>query len=139
MKIRRAHGLLLICGILTGCAAGSVRELKANPAATEKFTVAANYQLVYKRLIDKFQECTAAGATMVTANVVLSTQLYSDLKLGTITYSISGVVNAVHLHIDVSGTAEGAAVESFVYYPTWKQELAKIRSWAENPAAACDL
>lgn len=75
--MRKLWVVLAVVGVLVaGCGAKTKPELKAEAKLHEEFTVNDNYQAVYKRVVDKFVECSDGWAQY------LQRDLYTDLGEG---------------------------------------------------------
>ncbi len=100
----------LLCGALllalAGCApstAGGVRDL--GPEHQTVFAAPENYQRVYRKLLDRERECYQAG--LITAQMVVQGDIYTDTKSGVITVSLVGALGTqVYQVLDVAATDE---------------------------------
>lgn len=73
----------------SGCApstAGGVREMGAERKF--EFTATENYQPVYRKILEQARKCHQTG--LVTAQMVVTGDLYHDTKSGTITVALHG-------------------------------------------------
>ena len=70
----------------------------------------------------------------------IQTAIYSDLKEAEITYILSTMGYRSHfLHVNFKGLEnDKTQLDAYVYFPTWKPFLSKIKRWAEKPEAACE-
>ena len=75
--MRKLWVVLAVVGVLVaGCGAKTKTELIAEAKLHEGYMVEDNYQAVYKRVVDKFMECSGYGAQFVQRN------LYTELGEG---------------------------------------------------------
>lgn len=98
----RTTALLLAILMLYGCApttAIGVREMGAERRVA--FEAPANYQAVYRKVLDQSRKCWQSG--MVTAQMVVTGDLYTDIRSGTITVAMHGALGVdTYQVIDIS-------------------------------------
>jgi len=133
--------VIVICFVLTACAASNVRDLRDNSSAQMEFKVEENYQRVYKNLLDKMHECVGEGWAGVFASYHINSELYNELGEGEISFMMSNAgMQSYYMQMDVASLSEAQAkVNAYVYYSTWEKNLPLIKQWAVNGDSSCDL
>lgn len=126
--------------VLAGCAAGNVSEIRADPANAIRMELDQNYQRVYKNVLDKMHECIGESWAGLFAQVRIRHALYSDLQEGNIGYVMDNLGQANHyLQVDIKGLpGNKTQLAAYVYFPTWRPQLDRVRAWAMNGQAPCE-
>ncbi|HTJ95932.1 MAG TPA: hypothetical protein VL381_00550 [Rhodocyclaceae bacterium] len=136
MKVAPSCALAALLA-LGGCAAASVKDLKADPAATIQFDSQLNYQRLYKNLLAKFNECVGSS-TFILSNARVEHALYSDLHEADISYVMDNMNHNVYYHADIVGNKETSHVTAYIYFGAWKRVLDKTQAWAEDETSTCN-
>lgn len=93
---------------VAGCAS-SPSEL-ARSGHTADFTVAENYQAVFRRVSDQARACIESS-TFLGGTHAIDAQLYSDLGFGEISYSVPGYTSASYFaRAKIAREGDGARV-----------------------------
>lgn len=131
---------LTLATLLTGCAAGNVSEIRADPANSVRVEIDQNYQRVYKNVLDKMHECIGESSAGMFAQVRIRHALYSDLQEGNIGYVMDNLGVANHyLQVDIKGLPNNRTrLEAFVHFSTWKPHLERVTAWAIDGRAPCE-
>lgn len=131
----RLATLIIACFALTGCTASSVNELKQSAARKQEYTVAANYQEVYRNIA----ACARAGWGSVgyllspQASNIVDADLYSDLGTGEITMRMSNLGNHVYAHALIERQAPTQTkLTVWNYLSSWDHIGPAMKSWAEG-------
>lgn len=100
------------------------------------FDVDADYQTVYRRIVDVERRCYQGS--MITANMMVNADLYTEMKRGEISVGLYGVIAQIHQVVDVSGLEDGRTSVTAIYPmgPVEKQGE-KLRAWATGSATDC--
>ena len=125
---------------LIGCAAGTVNELRSDPANSIHVEIKQNYQRVYKNLLEKMRECMGEGWAGAFAQFHIRHAMYNELREANISFVMSNLGQQNHyLQVDIRGLEdEKTKLDAFIYFPTWKSTLAKVQPWATDEKAKCD-
>ena len=131
--------ILLLAGLLAGCAAGNVKQIQTEPANALHVEIDQNYQRLYKNLLRKMDECAGEGQVGLFAQLHIKQTILSDLKEASISYMMTNVgTQSYYLHVDIFGVGEDRSkFDAYVAYSTWKSWLPRVERWARNPAATC--
>lgn len=125
--------------ILSGCAAGSVSDLRQNHSGSSHITVDENYQRVYKNLLESMYQCYGEGWAGVFAQYHIRSELYSELDEAEISYVMTNAgMQGHYLHVDIRGVdADHSEVDTFVSLSTWERQLSRVESWARGSDVDC--
>lgn len=139
-SFRQTIRYFLIFFLLSGCAAGTVKELQSHPAAILDENIDLNYQRVYKNVLDKMRECIGEGWAGAFAQYHIQNELLSDLKESHIGFMMSNAgMQSHYLQVDIFGLNENKSnMKVMVAIETWKPYLSKIDNWAKNKDATCN-
>jgi len=132
---------IAVVALLTGCAAGTVKDLKSDPANSIRVQIDQNYQRVYKNLLERMQECMGEGWVGVFAQNHIRHAMYSELQEANISFVMSNLGYQNHyLHVDIKALEqEKTKLEAFVYFSTWRSALGRIEAWARDTNATCNV
>jgi len=102
--------------LLTGCAAGTVKDLKSDPANSISVEINQNYQRVYKNLLEKMQVCMGEGWVGAFAQNHIRHAMFNELQEAYISYVMSNLGYQNHyLHVDIKGyELDKTKLEAFV-------------------------
>lgn len=129
-------GFFLLGFLLVGCTPGTYKELKQAPASKYDFYTDQNYQAVYRTVLTKMRECHQAG--MITAQMTVQGQLYTDIQEGEIIASLqSGMGSDVFLGVDVKKADSGTRVSVFSGINTWNGAARAVQKWVESEYQEC--
>lgn len=131
--------IVLLAGLLAGCATGSPQQLRNELAADRRysFELDANYQQVYRRLVDVMR-CRYTG-NMISASMLVNSDLYTDTKTGTISVGMYGGLGAVIYEvIDLRALDNGGTgvVAIFPRGPVEKMGQ-QVKAWADGSDTQC--
>lgn len=132
---------LILVSLLSGCAAGTVNELRSDPANSIKLEINQNYQRVYKNLLEKMQECMGEGWVGVFAQNHIRHAMFNELQEANISYVMSNLGYQNHyLHVDIKGSGrDNTKMDAFVHFSTWRSVLSRVEVWATDAKATCDV
>lgn len=127
--------LMLFSVVVAGCAT-SPGSLRQDPDARRAAVLAVPYQLVLKRIVEQYAECTAAPLVPL-GTVINQVQHYSDLRQASITRGAEGIGRQIHQVIDIRETVPGQT--ELVVYATMAPDrhMAHLKRWAEG-SSSCD-
>lgn len=124
--------------LLTACAAGTPQEAREmGPDRRYTFQVDADYQTVYRRILEAARPCYQTN--LLTASMIVDGDLYPDARSGTVTVGMYGALGpSLYQVIDVRGL-DGARSEVTAIFPVGPVDKRgeKVRGWAEAVATAC--
>jgi hypothetical protein len=124
---------LTVIAALAGCAT-SAGNMRQDPEAKRSVLLPINYQLVLKRINERFAECTPAPMLPL-GTMINDVQHYSDLRQASITRGAEGVGRQIHEVIDIRETAPGQTELSVFSKVRKDEKLATMRRWAEGDLA----
>lgn len=128
--------VLLTC-LLTACAATTPQEARnMGPEHRYAFRVDADYQTVYRRILEVERNCYQGN--MITASMIVNADLYPDTKSGTISVGMYGIATSIYQVIDVRGI-DAARSEVSAVFPVGSAERwgKKLESWATGGSTQC--
>ena len=130
--MRKAITAAVSAVALSGCAASSVGDLRANPAKRYEFTSPDGYQQVYRNIARMARECWAGG--FIGSQFVVDADLFPDLAVGEVTIRVAGLTNMVHANalVTPSDAKEGARVVVWNSLSTWNDMGPRIQRWASG-------
>lgn len=140
MRLLMHSIILLPVFLLASCApstAAGVRALGESRQFT--FTAPENYQAVYRKVLEQSRKCWQGG--LITAQMVVDGDLYTDTKSGTVTVALHGGLGVdVYQVIDVSLVSENES-EIKAYYP--RGRVARygeiLKQWVLSDLKECNL
>lgn len=122
--------IVLAGALLAGCAM-TPDGLKENPENKASFRAADGYQTVFKRIVDANREC-APVPLLPLGQVIADAQLFSDLKLGTLTLGASGVGTQIYQVIEVQEIAPSESLVTLYAAARRDGALARLKKWANG-------
>lgn len=128
---------ILLAAMLTACAASTPQQAREmGPERRYTFEVDADYQTVYRRIVDVARSCYQGN--LITANMVVNADLYPDTKRGAISVGLHGIATSIYQVIDVHGidATHAEVVAIFPMGPVEKQGR-KVRAWASGSGTEC--
>lgn len=131
--------IVLLAGLLAGCATGSPQQLRNELAADRRysFELDANYQQVYRRLVDVMR-CRYTG-NLITASTQVNSDLYTDTQTGSISVGMYGALGAqIWMVVDVRGLQNNHA-QVIVMSPRGKVDALgeQVKAWASGTDTQC--
>lgn len=126
---------------LSGCAAGTVRDLKADPANAIHVEINLNYQRAYNNLVEKLRECIGEGGGGGYAEMRIRHAVLSELREANVSFVMLHLGYTHHyLLVEMKGLDEARTqLDAFVHFGTWRPVLGRIQRWATDPNAPCDV
>jgi len=122
---------------VAGCAASSVRDIKENYTGKEVFTVARNYQAVYRDIQRAARECWEGGYLFSPqAQNVVTAELYNELEFGEISLALSNVGMSYYVHLEIRKANDAAEVTAY-YSQSYEKSHSEVVAWA-NGGTECD-
>lgn len=125
---------------LTSCAPSTAAGVRAL-GETRQFTFTApqNYQAVYRKVLDQSRTCWQGG--LITAQMMVNGDLYTDIKSGTITVALSGGLGVdVYQVIDISLVNENESLIK-AYFP--RGQVANygkmLKQWVLDNSTSCNF
>lgn len=119
--------------LLAGCS--TPEDLKRDYQPYD-FKVNAGYQLVLKRLVERYREC-AASPLLPIGQVINDVQNYPDLRSATIVRGASGFGTQTHQVFDIRETGPGRTEVRFTQRFAVAKFGALYEKWA-NGEGGCD-
>ena len=143
--VARSGGLAKTLAILGlslvtyGCAPATLQGLRENPSGRSKIEVAQNYQNVYRRVLTNARKCWQTG--MITAQMVVTGDLYTDLKTGEISVALHGGLGVdTYLGIEMKAIdAERTEVQIYNALATWERSAKLVQQWVVGEHSECEL
>lgn len=128
------RAVLLLSFVLSGCAAGNVKELKREAYKKYEFQENLNYQQVYKNIATATRSCWESGFLFSpSAQNIVDADLYSELGKGEITIRMANLGSRVYAHTEiVKRDHTNSQVTVWIYFRTWTSMARKIRGWASG-------
>lgn len=124
--------------LLTACAATTPQQLRDTAAENHiSFEVAADYQTVYRRVLEVERACYQVG--MISATQIVNGDLYPDSRTGTITIGLYGALGpSIYQVVDVRGL-DGSRTLVDAALPRKPNDtlVRKLKSWAEGTSTEC--
>ena len=135
----KTGAIVLSVVLLTGCAAGNVKQIQTEPANALHVEIDQNYQRLYKNLLRKMDECAGEGQVGLFAQLHIKQTILSDLKEASISYMMTNLgTQSYYLHVDIFGIGEDrSTLDAYVAYSTWKGWLPRVERWARQPDSPC--
>lgn len=129
--------MALAVALLAGCAPATVGALRTQSAGKQVFEVDTNYQAVYRTIIERARSCFQAG--MITAQMMVQGDLYTDIRSGTISVALHGGLGVdTYLAIDVSAIGENRArVETYYAMNVHETNARAVEEWVRTGSAEC--
>lgn len=125
-----------IIAILSGCASSTPEEARAlGPERQYQFSVSDDYQVVYRRIVDASRKCHQAN--LLTATMMVNSDLYPDTRTGTISVGLYGVTTAIYQVIDVRGTDTGTTVHAAFPIGPVSAFGDRLKAWATGGHQEC--
>ena len=127
----------LAAAVLAGCAASTPQEARdMGPERRYAFDVDADYQTVYRRVVGVARQCYQGS--LITANMVVNSDLYPDLRRGEVSVGMYGAMQQVYQVIDIEARADGGTAVHAVYpLGPIDTQGAKLREWATGSGSRC--
>ena len=131
--------LVLLMLMLAGCAPTTLQGVRADASDRLTFTVAQNYQEVYRRISGPMRSCFQSGG-MLGPSVVVQADLFSESRKAEIAVAIIGVAGTMYpFVVDVTALSEKATrVVASNWAKGWAVAGAKVQRWAVDGTSACD-
>lgn len=118
---------------LIGCFA-NVKEVRDNPSKRIDFEVKKNYQEAHRTILNQIRNCSAQ-----TWGTQISSDLYTDIKKGTISEAVNGPLGTLVSYIvDVAYVSDNSS-RITIYSNTPKGESLSeyIKRWADGSLKDC--
>lgn len=121
---------LAAAAALIGCATspGSMRE---DQAAKRSAVLDLPYQLVLKRIVDQYAECTPAPILPI-GTMINDVHHYPDLKTASITRGAEGIGRQIHQVIDIAASPTGGTQLTVFSKMATDGWFSKIKGWAQG-------
>ncbi len=129
---------MLLTLLLQGCApttAGGVRALGEKNSYS--FVAPENYQAVYRKVLRQERKCFETG--LITAQMMVQGDLYTDIKSGTISVSLQGGFGVdTYQVVDISDI-NGKQSKIVAHYALWStQKFGKLlKEWVLENSEEC--
>ncbi len=132
---------MLIFFLLFGCAPATVQGLRENPAGSITFEAPENYQSVYRKIMTPARDCWQQGASLLTADMDVHGELYSDIRKGSISITARGGAGAqTYMAIDIVALADNKTRITTYYALRGSLLRAKaVEEWVKNNSTACHV
>jgi len=129
----------LLAAALAGCAPATLQGLREKPAGSSTFEAPQNYQRAYRTIITNARKCYQTG--MITAQMVVTGDLYNDTKTGEVTVALHGGLGVdTYLGIDIKAlTEETTQVKTFHALSSWKDGATLVKQWVLDGSTECGL
>lgn len=129
-----------IAVLLTGCAPGSARELKAQPGYESHAEVDVPYQRAYKNSLEKVRECIGEGAVGLFASHQIKSDIFTDLQEARISYVMLNLGQQnYYMQIDFKGLgANKTRIDAYGHSAGWRGLMDRVKVWAVDEGAPCD-
>jgi hypothetical protein len=122
---------------LTGCAPATIEGVRQAPAGHETLVLEQGYQQAYRTVVTNARRCYQTG--MITAQMVVTGDLYSDTQSGQITVALHGAVGVdTYLGVDIKALSDQRSqVDSYVSLSSWKPALGVVKRWLTEGSTEC--
>lgn len=127
-----------VLGLLEGCApttAGGVRALGSQREFS--FVSSENYQTVYRKVLTQERKCWESG--LITAEMVVHGDLYTDIKQGVVTVELhSGMGIDIYQVVDISSTKDQeTSISAHYTFGSVQQYGGILKQWVLNNYTEC--
>lgn len=139
MKVpRKTVALALIC-LLTACAPATMQGVREKHSGEYSFTANESYQAVYRTVLHQARDCFATG--MITAQVIVDGDLYTDIKSGNISVALHGGAGVdTYLVIDIKeSTPTSSKVTVYNSLSTWERSARAVEGWILHGSTECKV
>jgi hypothetical protein len=104
-------------------------------------TLQQGYQTTYKNVVGKMRECIGEGWAGAFAQYHIQGDLYSDLKKGEISYTMSNAgVQSYYMQIDIKDAESNQTqLDAYVSLSAWKKYFDDVQRWAIDESAPCSM
>lgn len=125
--------------VLAGCApstAGGVRELGAS--RQYEFTVPQNYQPVYRKVLAQARKCFQMN--LITAQMMVQSDLFTDIKSGTITLALHGALGTETYQVIDIKAIDDESTQISAHYSRGPIDVygQALKAWVVEDATTCD-
>jgi hypothetical protein len=118
---------------LSGCA-GSPYQMRTHPDRTREFTVEADYETVYARIVEPLRARIVPAALTFGSNTGIDADLYARSKAATISAWYTGFGRNYPMVIDMKETAPNKTLVR-IYYSNagaWPSIARNVEAWAQG-------
>jgi hypothetical protein len=130
---------ILLASLLVGCATGSPQQLRNELGADRRysFELDTGYQQVYRRLVDVMR-CRYNG-NMITASMLVNSDLYTDTRTGTISVGMYGGLGTVIYQVIDLRALDNGGTEVVAIFPSGSvQKMGEqVKAWATGSDNQC--
>jgi hypothetical protein len=123
--------------VLSACAPATIQGLKAQHAGKLAFEIDQNYQSVYRSIVTQARTCYQAG--MITAQMIVQGDLYTDIRSGNVTVALHGGLGIdTYLTIDITAIGDNkTSVQTYYATDTWHNGAGAVERWVKNKSTEC--
>lgn len=127
----RTHAVILLAALSGACAPTS-EELRKDHSGKVTFVAPVGYQEAYRRAVRMARKCYQGGA--ITAQYVVTGDLYTDIKKGHVTFAVSGALGVdTHLVIDIEyRDMDSSHVDVYYAVRTWRKVPRLVERWVSE-------
>jgi hypothetical protein len=129
--------LLLAAFLIAGCAPATMQGLREQPGSqAAKFEVEQNYQAVYRTIVTNARKCWQTG--MITAQMVVTADLYTDTKTGQISTALHGGLGVdTYLGIDIKALSDTRTEVTTYGVSAWSKVAKVVEQWVKDGHTDC--
>ena len=129
--IRKIQLILFACLAVSSCAPNSARALKQSQNVEKvSFETPQNYQAAYRAIVTQARICFVTG--MITAQMEVVGDLYTDIREGHITQQLSGGAGVdTYMTTDIKFVSEHeSSIDIYAYFTGSAERYAALyKSW----------
>ena len=137
MQVRPALLSFVAVVVLAGCAPATIEGVRQAPAGHETLVLDQPYQQVYRTVVTNARRCYQTG--MVTAQMVVTGDLYTDTQTGQVTVALHGGLGVdTYMGVDIKALDDKRSqVDTFVSLSTWTRALPMVKRWLTQGDTPC--
>lgn len=129
--MKKTTVVLFLC-FAAGCAPSTAQNLREKHHGRAVFEVQENYQPVYRKILTNARDRFQAG--LITAQMVVQGDLYTDTKSGNVTVALHGGLGVdTHMTIDIEALSENQTrITTYYALGTWKNSPKLVEEWVRR-------
>jgi hypothetical protein len=114
-----------------------VQALRQEAAGKYTYQFDSNYQQVYRTIVDRARACWQTG--MITAQMVVQGDLYTDIRSGTISVALHGGFGVdTYLAIDIVAIGDArTVVHAYYAAQSWEPGARAVKAWVTGTSQEC--
>ena len=135
--LHKIIALFLACLQTAACAPTTMQDVREKHSGEYTFAVHEPYQKVYRTILYQARKCFATG--MITAQMVVDGDLFTDLKTGNVSVALHGGAGVnTFLVIDIKESTDmSTAVTVYNSVGTWEKPAKAVEEWVIDGSTEC--